>query len=204
MATEFDNTNLPFLQGDCLAIFGAERGAQVFAKTLAVYRELIGSSDFRNNEAVKHHMTAKLFPAMSYYKALQALGIPDAFEKVRQETQKAALANRERNAKFARMPFVYAMYRLGVKKHMAKNFPPESWKTQWVRCDAAEIHFDLHSCLYHDVCAENGCPELCRLYCENDNIAFSGLLPKIRFVREGTIGEGAAFCDFRFINAKKK
>ena len=41
--------------------------------------------------------------------------------------------------------------------------------------------------------------ELCQIYCENDNIAFSGLLPKIRFERAGTIGEGAECCDFHFI-----
>lgn len=102
------------------------------------------------------------------------------------------------------MPFVFTMYRMGVKKHMAKNFPPEGWKTEWVRCDGKEIHFNLHSCLYHDICVEKGCPELCRVYCENDNIAFSGLMPKIRFERAGTIGEGAECCDFHFINAKKK
>ena len=97
--------------------------------------------------------------------------------KVRIETQKAALINKQNNAKFARMPFVFTMYRMGVKKHMAKNFPPEGWKTEWVRCDGKEIHFNLHSCLYHDICVEKGCPELCRVYCENDNIAFSGLMP---------------------------
>ena len=112
---------------------------------------------------------------MSYYKALQAFGIDDAIEKVRIETQKAALINKQNNAKFARMPFVFTMYRMGVKKHMAKNFPPEGWKTEWVRCDGKEIHFNLHSCLYHDICVEKGCPELCRVYCENDNIAFPGL-----------------------------
>ena len=108
------------------------------------------------------------------------------------------------NEKFVRMPFVYTMYRMGVKKHMAKNFPPEAWKTEWVRCDGKEIHFNLHSCLYYDVCVKYDCPELCTIFCENDNIAFSGLLPKIRFERAGTIGDGANYCDFHFIKMKSK
>ena len=108
------------------------------------------------------------------------------------------------NEKFVRMPFVYTMYRMGVKKHMAKNFPPEAWKTEWVRCDGKEIHFNLHSCLYYDVCVKYDCPELCTIFCENDNIAFSGLLPKIRFERAGTIGDGANYCDFHFIKMKRK
>lgn len=126
------------------------------------------------------------------------------FSKFRAWQKYCRVAKREGyNAKFARMPFVFTMYRMGVKKHMAKNFPPEGWKTEWVRCDGKEIHFNLRSCLYHDICVEKGCPELCRVYCENDNIAFSGLMPKIRFERVGTIGEGAECCDFHFINAKK-
>ena len=188
---EFENTNLPFLEQGCIETFGNERGKKIFGKTLEIYRELTRKADYRNNEAIRNHMTAKLFPAMSYYKALQALEIDDAIEKVKKETQKAALVNKQNNAKFARMPFVFTMYRMGVKKHMAKDFPPEGRKTEWVRCDGKEIHFNLRSCLYHDICVEKGCPELCQVYCENDNIAFSGLMPKIRFERAGTIGEGA-------------
>ena len=123
--SEFENTNLPFLEQDCIEFFGEEQGQNVFGKTLEIYRELTRKGDYRNNDAIKYHMTVKLFPAMSYYKALQAFGIDDAIEKVRKETHKAALMNKQKNAKFARMPFVFTMYRMGVKKHMAKNFPPE-------------------------------------------------------------------------------
>ena len=52
--------------------------------------------------------------------------------------------------------------------------------------------------VYHDLCSKYECPELCTVYCENDNIAFSGLLPKIRFERNGTLGSGAECCDFHF------
>ena len=148
--SEFENTNLPFLEQDCIETFGKEQGKKVFDKTIEIYRELTGKADYRNNQAIRYHMTVKLFPAMSYYKALQALEIDDAIEKVRTETRKAALINKQKNAKFARMPFVFTMYRMGVKKHMAKNFPPEGWKTEWVCCDRNEIHFNLCSCLYYD------------------------------------------------------
>ena len=158
---EFENTNLPFLEQGCIETFGKERGKKIFGKTLEIYRELTRKADYRNNEAIRNHMSAKLFPAMSYYKALQALEIDDAIEKVKKETQKAALVNKQNNAKFAHLPFVFTMYRMGVKKHMAKNFPPEGRKTEWVRCDGKEIHFNLRSCLYHDICVEKGCPELC-------------------------------------------
>lgn len=140
---------------------------------------------------------------MACYKALCGRGAPaeQALEYVRQETRKSALAKRGEMKKLAGMPFAYTMYRLGVKKHMAKNFPDAGWETEWVRCDGREIHFNLHRCIYWELTRQYGCPELCCVYCENDDIAFSGLLPKIRFERSGTLGSGAAYCDFHFIKA---
>lgn len=203
METDLGHTNLPFLKADCTEIFGAERGERIFGKAIEIYDGLVRGADLRGSAAIGRHMTEKLFPAMSYYKALQAFGEADALGLVRRETRKAALLNKQKNEKFAGMPFVYALYRMGVKKYMAKYFPPEGWRIEWVRCDGREIHFDLHSCLYHELCVRNGCPELCAVYCENDDISFSGLLPKIRFERSGTIGNGAMYCDFHFIKVKK-
>ena len=48
------------------------------------------------------------------------------------------------------------------------------------------------------------CPELCCVYCENDDISFSGLLPKIRFERTGTLGNGSPYCDFHFLKSEVK
>ena len=61
---------------------------------------------------------------------------------------KAALINKQNNAKFARMPFVFTMYRMGVKKHMAKNFPPEGWKTEWVAVTEKKYTLIfIHACI---------------------------------------------------------
>lgn len=85
---------------------------------------------------------------------------------------------------------------------MKKKFPAEGWTTEWVRCDGREIHFNFTRCLYKDVCDEQGCPELCPVFCANDDIAFTGLMPKIRFEREQTLGKGGSCCDFHFIKNK--
>ena len=39
-------------------------------------------------------------------------------------------------------------------------------------------------------------------YHENDDISFSGLLPKIRFERTGTLGNGSPYCDFHFLKVR--
>lgn len=55
---------------------------------------------------------------------------------------------------------------------------------------------------YWDVTKQFGCPELCCVFCESDDISFSGLAPKINFLRNGTLGSGADCCDFHFIKAQ--
>lgn len=196
-------TTFPFLEKDCIKNFGTEKGALIFQQTESIYQELLSHADYENNDVLKDHLQKKLFPPMAYYKALYRNGFSkeEALEYVKRETRKAASIKRDKMKKLAAMPFAYTIYRLSVKKYMKKNFPDAGWQTQWVRCDGQEIHFNLHRCIYWDLTNRCGCPELCCVYCENDDISFSGLMPKIRFKRNGTLGNGGAYCDFHFIKA---
>ena len=58
-------------------------------------------------------------------------------------------------------------------------------------------HRRSQRCLWHTACAENGCAELCRLFCESDNVTYGGLR-KIGFSRTKTLGCGGNCCDFHF------
>ena len=48
--SEFENTNLPFLEIDCIETFGKEQGKKVFDKTNEIYRELTRKADYRNRQ----------------------------------------------------------------------------------------------------------------------------------------------------------
>ena len=60
-------------------------------------------------------------------------------------------------------------------------------------------HFEvtMKKCLWHTACVENGCAELCPLFCEVDNVAYGGLR-KLGFARTQTLGYGGDCCDFHF------
>lgn len=58
--SEFENTNLPFLEKDCIEFFGKEQGKKIFGKTLEIYRELTRKADYRNNETIKYHNQVKI------------------------------------------------------------------------------------------------------------------------------------------------
>lgn len=198
-------TVYPFFKEDCVCQWGHEKGTDIFLRTEAVYREFLAGAGFRGSAAVRDHLESKLFPILAYYRVLREDGMDReaALDYVRKETRKAAAVQKEGMRKLGNMPFAYIIYRLGVKKHMRKHFPDEGWETEWVKCNGKEIRFNLRRCIYQELCDQHNCPELCRIFCENDEISFSGLLPKIRFERTGTLGAGSACCDFHFIKGKR-
>ncbi len=58
-----------------------------------------------------------------------------------------------------------------------------------------EYRMDVTSCPYCRTFTELGCPELTRIFCENDERIY-GRLPGLKFERTGTLGKGAERCDF--------
>ena len=47
---------------------------------------------------------------------------------------------------------------------------------------------DMVKCPYHDTCAEYGYLELCRCFCDSDDISYAGLHPKLIWERSMTLG----------------
>ena len=201
---KYDETAYPFLRDDCAELFGTEKGTKIFDEAQKLFEELQVDADYRNSDAIKRHMQCKIFPLIAYYKTLleNEFTSEQALDYARKESAKVANQKKLDNEKLAKMPCTYFLYRLGVKGHMKKNFPAEGWDLEWVELSGKEIHFDMKSCVYHEMTVKHGCPELCTVFCENDDIAFSGLFPKIRFERGGTIGQGAERCDFHFVKVR--
>ena len=55
---------------------------------------------------------------------------------------------------------------------------------------------------YKTYLTELGCPELVKIFCENDERVY-GALPGLVFERSGTLGKGADRCDFYIRKAGK-
>ena len=65
------------------------------------------------------------------------------------------------------------------------------------RCGEGFFDVTIKKCLWHTACQESGCPELCRLFCDVDDVTYGGL-KKIGFTRTQTLGYGGDCCDFHF------
>lgn len=65
------------------------------------------------------------------------------------------------------------------------------------RCGKDFYDITITKCLWHTACVENGCGELCGLFCDVDDVTYGGL-KKIGFSRTQTLGYGGDCCDFHF------
>ncbi|GHV70859.1 hypothetical protein AGMMS49928_20290 [Spirochaetia bacterium] len=198
---DYKNTRLAFLQEDCISEFGQETGTKIFNRSCELLTSMFADADYQNNESIKEHMATNMFPTIAYYLTLQEHGYSkeDAYNLTLQKTQKAANIRKNKNAAFGKLPFAYTIFKIFVKGIMKKSYPVEGWETEWVRFDNKEVHLNFKRCIYKNITAQHGCPELCTVFCQNDTTAFAGYEPKIHFERSGTLAEGAACCDFHFI-----
>ena len=65
-----------------------------------------------------------------------------------------------------------------------------------LRTDRRTWQVDMLKCPYHDTCVRYGCPELCRCFCDSDDISYAGLHPRLLWRRTKTLGRGDDRCDF--------
>lgn len=200
----FENSKYKDMKKVCINRYGETKGNNIYENAEKYYKKFLDDADYRNSEVIKDHMVNNIFPVLAYYMSLLDEGLEQsaAYDNVLLETQRYAKIAKDKYKTLGSMIGAFFIFRLFVKKIMSKNFPNEGWETEWVKSDGKEVSFNLKRCVYHETVDRYGHPELCTVFCKNDTTSFSGLLPKIRFERSGTIGEGKKLCDFHFINNK--
>ena len=127
------DSKLFFLEEDCEKQFGSDKGKTIYSLTARRYEELCEPADFQGNTEIEYHLTMNLYPTMAYYQTLQEYGLSkeEALAFTRRETVRAATIKKAEQAKTAKLPFAYLMYRLFVKSVMKKKFPSEGWDIRW-------------------------------------------------------------------------
>ncbi len=96
-------------------------------------------------------------------------------------------------AKMESVPGFYRIYSYCFLKIMRTS---DLWESTQEH-DKTHFSASITKCLWHTACRENGCPELCPLFCDVDDVTYGGLR-KLGFSRTKTLGCGGDCCDFRF------
>lgn len=135
-----------------------------------------------------------ILPRIALYKILEESDIDEvsSYEYVRKYmTNFVATKKHSSMLKMEKIPGFYAIYRSIFLKIMRKTDLQKSNQ------EKGKNYFNvtITKCLWHTACVENGCPNLCPLFCDVDDITYGGL-KKIGFSRTKTLGYGADCCDF--------
>lgn len=148
-------------------------------------------------KGVHSHTDSMIFPSAAIYlTAKETLSAEQAYSVI--ENAAAAKTNDigKKLAKIMKIP--------GFAGFFIKMWDPVSKKQFGAACGfknvfypkkKGEYRMDILACPYQTYFSELGCPELTKIFCDNDLRTY-GNLPGLQFIRTSTLGTGGERCDF--------
>lgn len=173
--------------------FGNDRGEKLFEMQDKALGDIIGNTKGKTENQMKT-LIQTILPRIALYKSLQAEGLSedDVYKYMRKYMLEIVAAKKHSSTvKMEIVPGFYAIYSRVFLKIMRTTDLQESVQ------EHGKDYFNvtITKCLWHTACVENGCEELCRLFCDVDDVTYGGL-KKIGFTRTKTLGYGGDCCDF--------
>lgn len=173
---------------------GEEFGRTIYQKTQLRLKKLIENTKQKSESQMKL-LVNTILPRIALYQVLLEEKEEDALEILK--TYMCEVVGEKMHVKYSKMekiPFFYSIYSRIFMAYTKKN---DAWVCKVSSKDNSHFSLDIHKCLWHDACVENGCPELCQCFCMCDDVTYGGLR-KIGFKRSQTLGTGGNMCDFTF------
>ncbi len=200
----FSNTQFSYFKDECTKRFGEDEGMSIFLQADKKLESMVGEIPAETSKVIRSHMADNMLPTIAMYLALKEnkLTMPSAYDHTLAFVQIAAKKAKEQNSRLKKIPFTFQIFKHFCKQVIQKQYPKDGWNVVWRKYDNKEIHVDFTSCVYFETTKKYHCPEVCTVFCANDDTAFSGYHPKIIFERSSTLAKGQSLCDFHFYNGK--
>lgn len=179
--------------------FGKEQALKLFDKEEKLLNELIENTKDKSKNQMKK-LVQTILLRIALYKTLidsnYSKGKANEYMK-KYMLETIAAKKHASTVKMEKVPGFYSIYSKIFLKIIRKTDLQKSTQNH------DKNHFDvtINKCLWHTACVENGCEELCRLFCDVDDVTYGGL-KKIGFTRTKTLGYGGDCCDFHFYKKK--
>ena len=175
--------------------FGVDNGKELFNKQEIMLNELIKNTK-NKSENQTNTLVQTILPRIALYKVLseEDFSEENIYQYMRKYMiDKVAKKKHSSTAKMELIPGFYSIYSKIFLKIMRTTDLQESEQNE------GKNYYDItiKKCLWHTACVENSCANLCRLFCDVDDVTYGGL-EKIGFTRTKTLGYGGDCCDFHF------
>ena len=148
-------------------------------------------------KGVHMHTDSRILPSAAIYLTVKEVVGPEKAYRIVEDAAVRGCAEIEKKLqKLMRLPgmpslFLKAWDPLTKRLFAAGN----GFQNVFYPKKKGEYRMDVTACPYCRTFTELGCPELTKIFCENDERIY-GRLPGLSFERTGTLGKGAARCDF--------
>ncbi len=175
--------------------FGEERGSALFAQQadkLTALIETIGDK----SENQRKTLIQTILPRVALYQALFQEALPGENVEATMRKYMQNIVAAEKHAATAKLEAIPGFYFLYSKAFLRIMRTSDLWESTQAH-DKDHFEATITKCLWHTACVEAGCPALCRLFCDVDDVTYGGL-KKLGFSRTRTLGYGEACCDFHF------
>ncbi len=175
--------------------FGADRGKALFERQEDILARLLESIENKSKEQ-RRTLVQTILPRIALYQALSQETLPGEDAEATMRNYMQTIVAAEKHASTAKLEAIPGFYFLYSKIFLRVMRTSDLWEsTQTYGKD----HFEatITKCLWHTACVEAGCPGLCRLFCDVDDVTYGGL-KKLGFSRTKTLGYGEDCCDFHF------
>lgn len=175
--------------------FGEAKAAPLFAQQTKILAALIGRIQ-NKTENQRKTLTETILPRIALYKALQQSGLSESEVNDRMQDYMLRIVAAQKHDFTANLEWIPGFYSLYSRIFLNIVRKSDLWESEQTHTKNT-FSVTMKKCLWHTACGENGCPELCRLFCDVDNVTYGGLR-KIGFTRTKTLGCGGDCCDFQF------
>ena len=146
---------------------------------------------------VRMHTDHFIFPAAAVYLTVKdAVGQPIAYQVIEESAIRHSLTLGRKLAGLMKLPGMKSLFVSIWNPLTKKIFGPNSgFRNVFYPKKKGEYRMDIVECPYCRYFTALGCPELTKIFCENDERTY-GNLPGIQFLRTTTLGAGGKRCDF--------
>ena len=148
-------------------------------------------------KGVHMHTDSRILPSAAIYlTAKEAVGPEKAYRIIEDAAVLGCAEIEKKLQKLMKLPGMRGLFLKAWDPLTKKLFASgNGFQNVFYPKKRGEYRMDVISCPYCRTFTELGCPELTKIFCENDERIY-GRLPGLSFERTGTLGKGAERCDF--------
>ncbi len=177
-------------------VLGKEQGEKLWRKATSRLNKIYERySDLSEGE--RSHTDTKIFPSAAVYlTAKEFMSDEEAYSVIENTAVRICAKAQGFIRGMMKIPFMPSLFIKMWDPMTRNNFGTKcGFENVFYPKEKGAYRMDIVACPYNRYFTELGCPEITKIFCENDERMY-GDLPGLVFERTGTLGKGAEKCDF--------